>query len=371
MKNAVAGVGVSSVLYGNRAIHRYVAGLTYELARLPGWDLRLFSFCFRAADLSALPAPRPGLNHCLPRLPGRFLETLWRRLNWPAVESFTGPLNLFHATDLSIPPVAARTALVLTVHGISYLVRPQDYPRSHVALWKAWLERGLARADRIIAVSQTTREQLEERYPRLRSRVRVVPLGVGREFTPMAEPQDEQRRREWGLEGPYLLYVGALSQGKNLPWLLDTLERTRWTLVLAGPPAQPELLRRVLEAQARGRVRWVGHLPQGGPELPALYRGARALIFPSLSEGWASPPLEAMACGTPVVTSNCSSLPETVGDAALLVDPTRTDELLAAVESVSEEAVRAHLIARGLERAARFTWEACARATLPVYQETL
>jgi glycosyltransferase involved in cell wall biosynthesis len=179
-------------------------------------------------------------------------------------------------------------------------------------------------------------------------------------------------RAELGIEPPYILSVGTLEPRKNLSTLLAayaTLERSAPRLVLAGARGwhAQSLAAQVQAPALRERVVLPGYVPDD--LLPDLYAGAECFVYPSLYEGFGLPPLEALACGTPVITSTTSSLPEVVGDAALLVEPTRTDELAAALRRILEdEHLRDDLRRRGPLRAARFSWERCARETMQVYQ---
>jgi len=180
-------------------------------------------------------------------------------------------------------------------------------------------------------------------------------------------------RRRYGLEGPFLLSVGSLEPGKNRERLLQAFARLqarglKHTLVVAGQRAwryegEAPLARRLGLADS---VRFLGHVPQA--DLPALYSAADLFVFPSLYEGFGLPALEAMACGTPVVASNVSALPEVVGDAALQVSPLDVEALADAIERLlRDDRLRADLRERGLERARQFSWEKAARRTAEVY----
>jgi glycosyltransferase involved in cell wall biosynthesis len=183
--------------------------------------------------------------------------------------------------------------------------------------------------------------------------------------------------REYGVEPPYILYVGALESRKNLPRLLEAYARLRawspqWRLVIVGArkwkfsPIFDTVQRLALE----GHVTFTGYVAD--EHLPALFTGADLFAFPSLYEGFGLPVLEAMACGAPVVTSNTSSLPEVAGDAALLVDPYDVEQIAQAMWLVlSQPALAAQLRAKGLARAAQFTWERTARETIAVYERVL
>jgi glycosyltransferase involved in cell wall biosynthesis len=205
----------------------------------------------------------------------------------------------------------------------------------------------------------------------------VVPLAAGRQFRPVEAAEAGPVLEKYGVERPYILYVGALESRKNLPRLLEAYARlrkwsARWKLVIVG--ARKWKFTPIFEAVQRLGLEPHVHFTDyvADEDLPALYRGAELFAFPSLYEGFGLPVLEAMACGTPVVTSNRSSLPEVAGDAALLVDPLDVEAIAGAMQRVlADEALAAGLREIGLARAAQFTWERTARETVAVYKKAI
>ena len=233
-----------------------------------------------------------------------------------------------------------------------------------------------SRADRIITPSHHTREDVLKLLPVEPERVVVVPEGVDLIFKPQPEAEVAERLAPLGLRaGEYLLFLGTIEPRKNLGRLLEAVEAAGATvglLVLAGGQGwNNAAIRSAIARLTRaGRVRALGYVPD---DLRApLLAGARDFVYPSLYEGFGLPPLEAMACGTPVLTSNVSALPEVMGDAALSVDPTDVSALTAALTRIwGDEALRADLRARGLARASQFSWDRTARLTLDVYHAVL
>jgi glycosyltransferase involved in cell wall biosynthesis len=226
-----------------------------------------------------------------------------------------------------------------------------------------------------VTASSYSRASLVRRLRLDPERVAVAPLGVDKRFKPGPVPADLFARL--GVPGAYILTVGTLQPRKNLAAALAALERlvaqgTEHTLVIAGGRGWRDnaLIERIERSPARTRVHLVGRV--GDDELVHLYRGAACFVFPSRFEGFGLPPLEAMACGTPVIASNRTSLPEVVGGAGILVDPDDHEGWTQALARVlSDDAVRADLSARGRERAARFSWARCADETLAAYRRAL
>lgn len=273
--------------------------------------------------------------------------------------------------------------VVVTVHDIvPYLVRHDREQSTFRHPFDVWFDRmameGLKKADRLIAISQYTKKTLVEALGCPEEKIEVVLYGVDHAvFRPL--PVSSGLRERYGLEGGcrYLLYVGAESPRKNLPRLVKAFAMLRermpdLRLIKVGTPeylAQFRKLKELLgELSLEPFVHFVNHPPE--EDLVALYNMADVFVFPSLYEGFGMPPLEAMACGTPVVCSNAASLPEVVGDAALTVDPYDVEALAQAVCRVLiEPDLAADLRGRGLGRAARFTWERTARETVEVYRQ--
>ena len=281
--------------------------------------------------------------------------------------------DLFHATAYTAPHTRD-VPIVVSVHDLA-LVRFPELGNAHLRGVPERTRRAVAAARLVLASSETTRRDLIELLQVPAERIRVVYLGCDAMFR--ALPADAARayvRERYGLAAPYLLHVGTLEPRKNLPRLISAYARLRAarhdvpTLLLAGARGwQYEAVFQRVEALAlRDHVRFTERVPTA--DLPALYGAAAAFVYPSLYEGFGLPPLEAMACGTPVVCSNTTSLPEVTGDAALLVDPYDESAWTAAMQRILDDAaLRSSLRGRGLERAQLFSWERCARETLAAY----
>ncbi|WP_298815698.1 glycosyltransferase family 1 protein [Chloroflexus sp.] len=299
------------------------------------------------------------------------LPRLWTHLGLGPTSWRARPHVLFvpaHVVPLLHPPT------VVTIHDVGYRVFPEAHTarrRLELELTTRW---SLRAARHVLAISHATRRDLVQWYGADPNRITVTHLGLSATFV---SPVDPARiavvRARYGLtQRPYLLYIGTVQPRKNLGRVIEALAHAiaagyDLDLVIAGKRGwlSEPIERRSGELGIDHRVRFIGYVAE--EDLPALLSGALAFIFPSLYEGFGMPVLEAMACGTPVITSAISSLPEVAGDAALLVDPRDTHAIAAAIMRLSDDPnLRAELRARGLARARQFTWEACAQRTLEV-----
>jgi len=345
-------------------VGRYALELATRLIAHPGLEalrfyLRGRSWAARAGDLDE---GRPG------RLPLPLWLGRWRlrRLSRD---------HLFHSPNFFLPPGVERG--VITIHDLSVLRFPETHPPERHADYERQFGRSLERAAHLITDSQAVRREVIERLPWPADGVTAIPLGVSPRFAPGPASSSPAPLSRYGLrrEG-YALCVSTLEPRKRIDRLLAAWRalpaalRGRFPLALAGGKGwlnQP-LLACIREGEREGWLRHLGFVADA--DLPALYSGARAFFFPSIYEGYGLPVLEAMACGTPVVTSPFSSLPEVAGGAALLADPDDAGALRDAIgRALEDEAWRAQARERGLEVARGRTWEQCAQRTLAVYRQ--
>jgi glycosyltransferase involved in cell wall biosynthesis len=267
---------------------------------------------------------------------------------------------------------------IVTIHDAFTFVHPDSHNRLDNWRYRYQLPAAAWRADVVLTVSECSRRDLIDHLGLAAERVHVIAEGVAPQFQPVADGAERKAiLTRYGIKRPYMLYVGGINARKNIARLFEAYARVREhrpdiTLVVGG---QRQWQTQEIEATFQ-RLNIMHHVHFTGyvhdADLPALYSAAELFVFPSLYEGFGLPPLEAMACGTAVVTSNLSSLPEVVGDAALTVNPYEVGELAAAIKRVLEdEGLRVHLRRRGIERAAQFTWQRTARETLAIYEQVL
>jgi glycosyltransferase involved in cell wall biosynthesis len=253
-----------------------------------------------------------------------------------------------------------------------YLPNRLAYAYARANLWAA-----ARRAERIFTVSETSKADILRYCDVAAERIIVVYNAIDARFATPPEPEAVERVRErYQLHGPFALYVGNIKPHKNLERLIDAFDLVRrggferLELLIIGDQISkyPRLRRAVDKHKLHKHVRFLGFVPDD--TLAALYRLATVFVFPSLYEGFGLPPLEAMASGTPVVTSNRSSLPEVVGDAAVLVDPYSAASIADGIQQVlSDPELRRSLSARGLARAREFSWDASIRRVHEVYMD--
>ena len=252
---------------------------------------------------------------------------------------------------------------VVTIHDLSTLDHPEWFSHRFSTWYRFLLPKLAQRVRKIITDSQFSKSRIVDLLEIPEERVIVIKGGVGESFYPIPKERTKIILSKFGINEAYFLYVGSLEPRKNLSRLLRAWERVvidfqDLELVVAGESSYP--FREVDLGERNQRVRFLGRVVDA--DLPALYSGALAFVYPSLYEGFGLPPLEAMACGVPVVTSNITSLPEVVGDAGLLFNPYNVGEIAATInEIISNENLRQELRQRGVERASKFSWETTAQ----------
>ncbi len=368
-------VDLSAAAHERAGLGRYASALT-EAMLARGATLTAFVNDPRESDL------RPPLSD-LPMRTARLARRRWRLR--AAASYFGGPsmdrafpgVRLFHATEHLLPKLT-RARSVFTLHDIAYLLFPEHHlPRNRIYL-RTMMPRFLRRADRIIAVSDSTRRDALRSYPLDPEKIEVIPEGVEPRFRPEIEHDvGVDVRHRLGLPERFVLSVGTIEPRKNHATLVEAYAALRDQhpdvgLVIAGGRGwlYEPFFERVRALGLDGHVVFTGHVPD--QDMPALLNAAEVFAFPSEFEGFGLPPLEAMACGIPVVCSDAASLPEVVGDAGLLVSPRDVGAWVQAIDRLlGDPPLRAAFGARGLARARGFSWDAAADRTLEVYRSVL
>ncbi len=337
---------------------------------MPEACLRLACFDFRrhGPPFAASGADWRLIRHC----PGRLAQGLWKTLGAPAYDRFSGPADVFHFPNFVIPPLR-RGKAVVTIHDLAFRRHPETVEDRNRQYLEAHIPRTVERADAVIAVSAFSADEIAALLHVPPDRITAVHHGIAGTFKPV--PQDAARPilESLGLDRPYLLCVGTIEPRKNIPFLIDVFERLTHfdgLLVLAGGEGwkTAPILERIARSSRAADIRRIRYVDD--THLPALYSGAELLVQPSRYEGFGFPPLEAMACGTPVLSSAGGSLAEVLGDAAEVLDTFDLDRWLdSATRLLTDSTWREALSARGRRHAAGFTWQRTAAETAAVYRK--
>jgi glycosyltransferase involved in cell wall biosynthesis len=388
------GFDVTSALTQGGGIGRYTRELIHALvAEAPGYDFTLFS----ARPPAAPPVPdslpiAPNVTHRPAPVAEHWLYRLWYRVRVPLpVQVFTGRIDLFHSPDFVLPPVSGHIPTLLTVHDLSFVHYPETFPEKLVNYLNRSVPPSVRRADHILADSLSTMRDLQSLWNVAPERITVLYSGVNERFRPVTDRAKLAAiRARYGLgDGPFVLTVGTVQPRKNYELLVRAFrpvaDRHPHTLVIAGGKGwMDEGLAAEIERQGLGeRVRLVGFVAD--EDLPGLYSAADLFVFPSLYEGFGLPLLEAMACGTPIISSNASSLPEVVQDqdgmmlgtpsaspaAVLLFPHDQSAWSEAMLRLLEDDEVRRRLVAAGFARSAGFSWRAAARQLADLYRRVL
>ncbi|MBD3292508.1 MAG: glycosyltransferase [Armatimonadia bacterium] len=371
------GIDARAVSYPKTGDRSYTLGLIDGLARVreAGEIAHEFVLFFDQEPPADLPCMRGGelLSGWRAEVLSAAHPRLWTLRALPGSVKALG-LDVLHVQYNG--PRLRGAALVTTVHDVSFRLFPRWFSLKDRLLLDLGLRRTLANARHVFAVSECTRDDIAEVYGVAPEQISVTHNALPPGFGPVNDDEVEEALARHGVRRPYVLFVGVRQPRKNLPRAIRAFsaakhgEHLSHRLVIVGKRGwQGDETERAIEA-AGDNVQPVGYVPDA--DLPALYAGADALLFPSLYEGFGIPVLEAFACGTPVVTSNVSALPEVAGEAAVLVDPRDEAAIADGLTSVLEDAqLRAELVDRGRRRLRMFDWAETARRTIEGYERAV
>lgn len=376
-------LSVDAIRYPLTGIGRYTLELARQLQSLP--DIETLRFFSGLSFIDALPVPGaapPGVGASRIRALKSFLArsdaalslhqllSHWRRGRALSKHSDA----IFHGTNFYLPPHPGRS--VVTMHDLSVYTFPQFHPPERVRYMHREIELTLKRADILITDSEFTRQEVAAFFGWPLSRVYCAPLASSGEFVPHSAAELRPTLAPLGLHYQgYALYAGTIEPRKNLENLLKAYGRlsaalrVQYPLVLVGYKGwqNASIMERLAAAESEGWARYLGYVE--AEQLPQLFAGARAFVFPSHYEGFGLPVLEAMSAGVAVVTSTRSSLPEVAAEAAALCEPDDIEGLTAAFgRALEDEEWRSTAIAAGLARSKLFSWQRCAEATVKAYR---
>ncbi|HRJ43709.1 MAG: glycosyltransferase family 4 protein [Caldilineaceae bacterium] len=370
-------IDLSPAVHGRAGLGRLAHELTAALLALE--SEHSFSAFYNAAATAQVVSPFDEMD----QIPIRLADKPWRLdvllahlLRHSQEKLFTSaarPVELFHATD-HLLPCLPQTPTVFTLGDLTFLSHAQTHARLNRTFLRLMMPIFLRRASGIITISVSTQRDMEAQYGPLTTPSAVIYPGIHSRFRPV---RDENLlaaiRARYQLPARFILYVGTIEPRKNLPVLIRAFHQADLAgvkLVIGGKKGwmYEETFAQVQALSLEDRVVFTGFIPDG--DLPALFSLADLFVFPSQYEGFGLPVLEAMACGTPVITSNVSSLPEVAGDAALLIAPTDMVGLAEAMRyAMGNTGVRAEMAEKGIAQAAGFSWRRCALETVAFYEE--
>ena len=308
------------------------------------------------------------------RLPGTILKFMWRYLHGPSAERLVGGIDIFHVSDRLGPPLK-KAKLVVTIFDLTPMKFKGFFTEKAANYFTIYFKEIIPKAAVVIAISQCTKNDILEYFDIAEERVEVIPLAADANYKQVQDKiAVDKVKARYKINRDYILFVGTLEPRKNITNIIRAYNmlphhlKYNHLLVICGKKGwyYEEIFRTVEELNLEDNVIFTGYVPD--KDVPLLMNGAKVFVYPSFYEGFGLPPLEAMACGTPVISSNVSSIPEVVGNAGILVNPNNVEELSdAIVRVVSNEELRAQLSEKGLRQANKFSWRATVEKTVEVY----
>jgi glycosyltransferase involved in cell wall biosynthesis len=363
-------IGIFVVGVGEKGggLETYQLELVRAIAKLDT-ENEYFVYCTTPKAVEAIAVTQDNVNYRVLRPSSRWISI---PVGLP-VQLMRDGVDFYHAT--MIPPPVSPKPYILSVLCFSSWSHPEFFRKDVLRRLNFLLNIGVRKADYLLCNSANLLDDIHKNFGVAKDRLAVTYLGVGPQFTP--QPLEEARRLladRYDIHGPFVLFVGKNQERKNAPGVTRafaayrkaTGSTAKLVLVGRGPEATDPISEAIRELDLADHVQRLAYVPYD--DLPPLYSAARMFMFPSFWEGFGLPVIESMACGTPVVAGNISSLPEVAGEAAIIVDPASVDQIADGMIRIESDAdFRATLIQRGLERKNVFTWENCARDTIEYY----
>jgi len=307
----------------------------------------------------------------------KFLSFLWKKFKYPKIEKIIGEVDLLFYPNFTILPSDCSN-IIIVIHDLSYLKFPQYVENKNLLFLKKEVPHALKKAKQIVADSEATKKEIIKNFKISPEKILVIYGAISNKFYKKCGSKDIKKNKEkYKIRHNYLLFVGTLEPRKNIIRLLEAYQdlsrsiRNKYQLVLAGSEGWQDkhIIKKIKEvSDSNNRVIVPGYVPE--EDLPALYSGAYLFLYPSFYEGFGMPILEAMACKTPVITSNTSSMPEVAGDAALLVNPSNIEEIKESIiKIINDSALRTSLIKRGQKQIQKFSWTKSAEKLIKVFEK--
>jgi len=374
------GIDIRVLARGTRTgVEEYTINLLEHLLPLePKINFKLFYNAYRKVSLTYPWLDFENVQLKDFKIPNRFLFVSARYFQQPKIDQLLKGIDLYFNPHFFVAPLSVGCRKVITFHDLSFERYPHFFSRRKRS-WQRFLMNASTeaeQADKIIAVSQSTKEDLVNLYKIEPKKIKVIYSGIGRQFRPMNSGQRSANNigKKYNLPDKFILYFGTIEPRKNIIGLIRAFELLRKKqpikLVIAGAKGwlYQDIFKAARQSKYRREIIFTGFVEE--TDKPYLYNLAELFVYPSFFEGFGFPPLEAMACGVPTIVSRTSSLPEAVGQGALMIDPYHTDELAWAMEIVlSNQDLRGRLIQEGIAQAKKFSWPKCARQTLKFLTE--
>lgn len=304
----------------------------------------------------------------------KILRIIWEQIILP-LKSKKQQIDILHCPAHVIPLFSSQITVV-TVHDLAFKLFPKTFRWQNRIYLNLIVPLSIKRADMIIAVSKNTKEDIVKEYGINPDKIKVIYNGVNDKYKPIKNKKTTNKLKEkYKLPKNYILYLGTLEPRKNIKRLIkafDKLNHNDLKLVIAGGKGwlYDDIFKLVKTLNLENKIIFTGYIDE--EDIVPLYSSATIFIYPSLYEGFGLPPLEAMACGTPVITSNISSLPEVVGDAAITVDPYDINDIASSIRQIlNNKILQEDLRKKGLQQAQKFSWEKTAEETLKLYKECI